>query len=72
MPPLQQKLKKYIELGVQVAILIDPDEETVTIYRSTSEPIELTNDEILSIPELIPGWEISIYELWPPVFDEEE
>ncbi|MEM1170285.1 MAG: Uma2 family endonuclease [Cyanobacteria bacterium P01_H01_bin.35] len=71
-PPLKKKLLKYIELGVQVAILIDPDEETVIIYRPTGDPIELTGDDILSIPELFPGWEISISELWPPVFDEEE
>ncbi|NER05463.1 MAG: Uma2 family endonuclease [Okeania sp. SIO3C4] len=70
--PLKKKLKKYIELGVQVAILIDPDEETVIIYRPTGEPIELREDDKLSIPELFPGWEISISELWPPVFDEEE
>ncbi len=72
LPPLQQKLKKYIELGVQVGILIDPDEETVTVYRPTGETIELTGDDILTVPELFPGWKISIAELWPPVFDSEE
>jgi len=72
LPPLKKKLKQYIEMGVQVAILIDPDEETVIIYRPTGEPIELKGDEILSIPELFPGWEISISEIWPPVFDESE
>lgn len=71
-PPLQEKLKKYIELGVQVGILIDPDEETVTVYRPGEDESELAGDDILTLPELIPGWEISISELWPPVFDEEE
>ncbi|MGK7921739.1 MAG: Uma2 family endonuclease [Trichodesmium sp.] len=71
-PKLQEKVRKYIELGVQVGILIDPDKETVEIYRPTGEPVKLTGDEVLSIPELFPGWEISISELWPPVFDEEE
>lgn len=71
-PPLQQKLKKYIEQGVQVGILIDPDEETVTIYRPTGEELELAGNDILTLPELFPGWEISISELWPSVFDEEE
>ncbi|NEQ39126.1 MAG: Uma2 family endonuclease [Okeania sp. SIO3I5] len=71
-PPLQKKLKKYIELGVQVAILIDPDEETVAIYRPTGDTVELAGDDILTIPELFPGWEISISELWPPIFEEEE
>ena len=71
-PTLQQKLKEYIEQGVQVGILIDPDEETVTIYRPTGEPVELVGDDILTLPELFPGWEISISEVWPPIFDEEE
>jgi Uma2 family endonuclease len=30
------------------------------------------NGEILTIPELLPGWELPIAEVWPPVFDEEE
>jgi Uma2 family endonuclease len=71
-PPLQKKLEKYIELGATVGILIDPDEETVTLYRPATEPVQLTNDDVLSIPELFPGWEIAVSELWPPVFDEEE
>ncbi|NEN88230.1 MAG: Uma2 family endonuclease [Okeania sp. SIO3H1] len=71
-PNLQQKVRKYIELGVQVGILIDPDEETVAIYRLTADTVELTGDDILTVPELFPGWEISISELWPPIFDEED
>jgi Uma2 family endonuclease len=29
--PLEKKIKNFIELGAQVGILIDPDEETVTV-----------------------------------------
>jgi Uma2 family endonuclease len=71
-PPLKKKIKKYIEQGALVGILIDPDKEIVTVYRPTGEPVELTSDDNLSVPELFPGWEISVGELWPPIFDEEE
>lgn len=71
-PILKKKLDKYIEQGALVGILIDPDEEAVTVYRPSGEPIELAGDDLLTVPELFPGWEISISELWPPVFDEEE
>jgi Uma2 family endonuclease len=64
---IETKVLKFIELGAVVGILIDPDEETVTIYRSIGEPTILGNGDILTIPELVPGWE-----LWPPVFTEEE
>ncbi|MGF2038419.1 MAG: Uma2 family endonuclease [Nostoc sp. CmiVER01] len=66
------KILKFIELGAVVGILIDPDEETVTIYRSTGKPTVLENGDILTIPELFPGWELPVTELWPPIFTEEE
>jgi Uma2 family endonuclease len=71
-PPLQQKLQQYLEQGAQVGILIDPDEETVTVYRPTGEPLQLRGDETLTIPELLPGWELLVSELWPPIFEENE
>ena len=71
-PPIQQKLQQYLEQGAQVAMLIDPDEQTVTVYRPTGEPLQLRGDETLTIPELLPGWELLVSELWPPIFEENE
>jgi Uma2 family endonuclease len=70
--PIEAKVLKFIELGATVGILIDPDEETVTIYRSTGEPTVLGNGDILTVAELFPGWELPVSELWPPIFTEEE
>lgn len=70
--PIKKKLKKFLELGAQVGILIDPDTKTVTVYRLIGEPIELNNENVLTIPELFPGWELPIVELWPPIFTEAE
>ena len=61
--PLEKKIKNFIELGAQVGILIDPDEETVTVYRQEGEPIVLGNEDILTVTELFPGWELPISEL---------
>jgi Uma2 family endonuclease len=69
---LEKKVKKFLELGAIVGILIDPDESNVTVYRPTGESIVLSNEDILTIPELFPGWELPISELWPPIFTEEE
>jgi Uma2 family endonuclease len=69
---LEKKIQRFIELGAKVGILIDPDTETLTVYRSTGESIELNNNDVLTIPELFPGWELPILELWPPIFTEAE
>ncbi len=67
--PLQEKIQSFLELGARVGILIDPDKQSVTVYRSTTEPVVLTDGDILRIPELFPGWEVPISELWPVEFD---
>lgn len=69
---IETKVLQFIEQGAVVGILIDPDEETVAIYRSTGEPTILANGDIFTVPELFPGWEFPVSELWPPIFTEEE
>ncbi|NER38687.1 MAG: Uma2 family endonuclease [Oscillatoria sp. SIO1A7] len=69
---LETKIRKFLELGAEVGILIDPDELTVTVYSSADEPLVLENEDILTLPELFPGWELPISELWPPVFNDNE
>ena len=70
--PIETKVLKFVELGAIVGIAIDPDAETVKIYRSADEPQILQNGDILTLPELFPGWELPVSELWPPIFTEEE
>ena len=70
--PLEEKIQLFLSLGAVVGILIDPDREIVTVYRPSGEPTVLSNGDILTIPELFPGWELPIVEIWPPVFEEEE
>ncbi len=69
---IEKKVKKFIELGAIVGILIDPDEQKVTVYRADAEPTVLENGQILTVTELFPGWELPVSELWPPIFTEEE
>lgn len=70
--PLVTKILNFITLGAVIGILIDPDEETVTVYRHQGEPTILNNGDILTLPELFPGWELAVSDLWPPIFTEEE
>ena len=69
--PLQEKIQKFIELGTTVGILVDPKNLTATIYRATGEHKVLRNGDMLIIPEILPGWELPISEIWPPVFERE-
>lgn len=67
--PLREKILSFIELGAKVGILIDPDKRTVTIYTPQAEPAVLRDGDMISIPELLPGWEVAVTELWPSDFE---
>lgn len=60
--PLQEEIKSSLRLGATVGILIDP-KHTVTIYRPTGDSAVLGDGDILTIPELFPGWEVPVSEL---------
>ncbi|WP_293338439.1 Uma2 family endonuclease [Microcoleus sp. CAWBG58] len=67
--PLRDKIISFIEMGAKVGILIDPDKRTVTIYSPKAEPVVLRDGDTISIPELLPGWEVPVIELWPIDFE---
>lgn len=66
---LEAKIAEFLALGTQAGILINPETQTVKIFRAEEAPITLTNDDRLTLPDLLPGWEVAVAELWPPVFE---
>ncbi len=68
----REKIKCFLELGTRVGILMNPDDRTVEVYRAGETAIVLRDGDILTLPDLLPGWEVAIAELWSPVFEEEE
>ncbi|KAM3090185.1 hypothetical protein ACKFKG_30535 [Phormidesmis sp. 146-35] len=53
----------------RVRILINPEKSWVEIHRSKAEPVTLEDSDRLTIPDLLPGWEVEVTDLWSPEFD---
>jgi Uma2 family endonuclease len=66
---LEEKIQLFLQLGAKVGILIDPDKLTVTVYRLNQASQVLENGDKLTLPDLLPGWEVAVSELWPPEFE---
>jgi Uma2 family endonuclease len=67
--PIREKIQLFLDLGAQVAILIDPDQRTVTVYDAQQAPLVLKSGDVLTLPTLLPGWSVEVAELWPPIFE---
>ncbi len=76
---IEEKIALFLGQGVQIGILIDPDKRVVSIYRNAGmttddgevnlQKTTLHNDDVLTIPELFPGWEVAISRFWPAVYE---
>jgi Uma2 family endonuclease len=67
---LRAKIQEFLGLGTLVGILIDPERRSLEVYRLTEDVAVLGDGDTLTLPDLLPGWEIAVSELWPLQFDE--
>lgn len=61
---LQQKMREYVENGVQLGWLIDPQTRRVYIYRPKTETKVLENPKEVSGEPLLKGFVLNLQEIW--------
>jgi len=66
---LRAKIDEFLSLGTRVGILIHPEQRWVEVRRSGQSPLTLHDGELLTVPDLLPGWEVKVEDLWSPEFD---
>lgn len=60
----ERKALGWLEAGSKIVWVVDPAQSHVTEYRSATDIRVLNSDEHLSAPQLLPGWEVTIAELF--------
>ncbi len=65
---LRDKIQFFLSQGTKVGILMNPQRRRVEIYRPDSEVEILGDGDVLTIPDLLPGFEVAIVDLWSPEF----
>lgn len=48
---------------------VDPRTRTLEVYRPDAEATLLQDGDTLTIPEVLPGWELKVDQIWAPEFD---
>lgn len=61
---LVEKLAFCIENGVQLGWLIDPGKKKVMVFRPEQLPEELAPDGVLQDPEVLPGFRLTVAEMF--------
>lgn len=59
------KVAEFIDIGVPVVCVLDPDEQTAELfYDAHSQDRTLTADDELSFPDVLPGFSVRVGELF--------
>src|SRR5919109_774726 len=57
---VQEKILDWLEAGTQMVILVMPRKRTVTVYRSLTDIIMLTERDTLDGGDVVPGWKMPV------------
>lgn len=66
---LRTKIEEFLAVGTRVGILINPEKRIIEIYRLGRDVEILGDGDILTVPDLLPGWQVAVADLWAPEFE---
>jgi Uma2 family endonuclease len=66
---LKNKMNEYMRTGVRLGWLIDPQTETVTIYREDTSLETLDRPEVVEAETVVEGFTLPMARIWEPLGD---
>jgi Uma2 family endonuclease len=60
---IKKKLREYLDIGVKVVLVIDPDERTISAYRALSDAQEFSESDVLTLEDVLPGFSVPVTRL---------
>ena len=62
--PLQAKMQEYLDGGLQLGLLVNPQDRQVEIYRAGQSKEVLQNPSMIEVGQLMPGFVLELRSLW--------
>jgi Uma2 family endonuclease len=59
-PQLSAKATEYLDAGVNVVVVIDPETESVAVYREDELPLRMHNSDEFTLPDVLPGFSVPV------------
>lgn len=61
---VEDKVLDWLNAGTVAVVVVNPRQQTVTVYRSLAEIVILTRDDELDLDDVVPGWSLPVKELF--------
>ncbi|QEL13895.1 Uma2 family endonuclease [Limnoglobus roseus] len=57
---MTRKAEEYLDAGVQVALVFDPETSSVSVFRLNEFPLRLDNGDELTLPDVLHGFAVPV------------
>ena len=61
-----EKALDWLDAGTRMVLVVDPRCQTVTVYRSSSNIVVLSEDDAIDGADVVPGWKLPVREIFAP------
>ena len=61
---MDRKLREYFQAGTQLVWCVDPEAKTITVHTSATEPVVFDENESIDGGDILPGFQLSIRDLF--------
>src|SRR5215213_1063335 len=61
---MAEKVEAYFAAGARLVWIVNPKSKTITVYRSLTDIVTLTEKDTLDGGEVVPGFQISVAEIF--------
>lgn len=61
---LSAKASEYLDAGVTVVLVLDPDTRSAAVYRENEFPVRMHNGDELTLPDVLPGFAVTVQQFF--------
>lgn len=61
---VRKKLREYFAIGVAAVLIVEPEEQTVSLYRSPTDMREYTGEDTVPLDDILPDFVLPLKNLW--------
>ena len=61
---VEEKVLEWLEAGALMVVVVNPRKRAVTVYRSLTDIIVLTEDDRLDGGSVVPGWTMTVEDIF--------
>ena len=61
---IRTKVAEYLERGVPLVVVIDPDERTVNVHRPSASAVNLGLADVLDLDDVVPGFRCAVRDIF--------